>query len=99
MKNKKIIAMIITIVLLLSIILHFCNCLIHLNHNCTHDDNCPICQIIHKYRKNLNGIDTNLAKIVVANLLIFSLIVIYLNNIIRDKKKNTLIGLKVELLN
>ena len=41
--KRKNITKIIAIILLVSMILRFCFVIIHLNHDCTHDDNCPIC--------------------------------------------------------
>lgn len=99
MIKEKNITKIIAIILLVSMILRFCFVIIHLNHDCTHDDNCPICALIHKFKDDLNGFDPNLVKVVIAILLIFPKVAIYLTDKIRDKKKETLVGLKVELIN
>ena len=96
MKDAKSITRIIVISLLVSMILIFCVSFVHLNHDCTHDDNCLICALIHKFKGNLNGF---IVKIVVVVLLIISQIVTYSSDRIKDKKKDTLVGLKVELLN
>lgn len=89
----------IAIILLVSMILHFCFAIIYLNHDCTHNDSCPICTLIHKFKDDLNGFDPNLSKVIIAILLIFPPVATYLNDKIRDKKKDTLVGLKVELIN
>lgn len=99
MRNAKKITRIIAIILLISMILCFCFAIMHLNHDCTHDDNCPVCVLIHKFKDDLNGFDPNLDKVVIVILLIFPLVEICLSNKIRDKKKDTLVGLKVELIN
>ena len=41
--NKRIIS-ILSIILLVSLILHFSYVLVHINHECSHDDKCPICR-------------------------------------------------------
>lgn len=89
---------IIVIILLVSMILRLSIVIIHLNHNCTHDDNCLACILIHKLKEEFNGFDPNLTKVIIANLLIFTTVTTYLDNKIINKKKDTLIGLKVELL-
>lgn len=99
MIKVKNITKIIAIILLVSMILRFCMCFICLNHDCTHDDNCPICTLIYKYKDNLNGFVPKFVNVIIVILLIFSPVAIYLCDKIRDKKKDTLIGLKVELLN
>lgn len=98
MKAKKI-SRIIAIILLVSMILHFCFVIIHLKYDCTHDDNCPICALIHKFKDDLNGFDPNLTKVIIVILVLFSSLVLYFPNKITDKKKFTLVGLKVELIN
>ncbi len=99
MIKAKNINKIIAVILLVSMILRFCFVVIHLNHDCTHDNNCSICKIIHKFKDDLNGFDPNLAKVIIFILLIFSLVTTYLSNRIRNKKEDTLVGLKVELIN
>ncbi len=98
MINKKNIIRIITIILLVSIILRFCLIVINLNHDCTHDDNCPICALTDKFKNDLNEITSNI-KVLIVILLIFLSVTIYLIDKIRDRNKNTLVGLKVELIN
>ena len=99
MIKAKNLTRIIAIILLVSMILHFCFVLIHINHDCTHDDNCPICALIHKLNDDLGGCDPNLTKIIIAILLLIPPLAFYLSNRITDKKKYTLVGLKVELIN
>lgn len=89
----------IAIILLVSIILRFCFAIIYLNHDCTHNDSCPICTLIHKFNDDLNGFDSNLPKVIIAIILIFSPVATYLKDKVKDKKKDTLVGLKVELIN
>lgn len=99
MIKAKHITRIIAIVLLVFMILRFCFAIIHLKHDCTHDENCAICSLIHKLKKEIDGFDTNLTKIVIAILIIFPPLAFYLSNRNTDKKKYTLVGLKVELIN
>lgn len=99
MIKAKNITKIIAIILLVSMILRFCFVIIHLNHDCTHDDNCPICALIHKFKEDLGGFDSNLTKVIIAILLLFPPVAFYLNSRLFDKKKETLVGLKVELIN
>ena len=98
MKAKKL-SIIIAIILLVSMILRFCFVIIHLKHDCTHDDNCPICALIHKFKDDLNGFDPNLTKAIIVILVLFPSLVLYFLNKITDKKKFTLVGLKVMLIN
>lgn len=99
MIKVKNITRIISIILLVSLILLFFFVIMHLNHDCTHDDNCPVCALIYRFSDALSGFDPNLAKVIISILLMFTSVVIYLSNIISDKKKDTLVGLKVELIN
>ena len=99
MEKTKNLIKILTIILLVSVILRFCFVIVHFNHNCTHDDNCPICTLIHNFKNDLNGFNPSLVEIVIAMLVLFPPIAIYLNNRTTDKKEYTLIGLKVELIN
>ena len=97
-KNKKKI-MLMEVLLLVIILFSFCLYLVHFKYNCTHNDNCPFCLLAHKISDTLNGFNSNLAKVIIVILLTFSLVINHLNNKIRDKKKYTLVGLKVELIN
>lgn len=90
---------IIAIIMLIFMILHFCFIILHLNHDITHNDNCPICILIHKLKNDISGFNPNLIKIVTALTVVLSSLSFYLSNRIIDKKKNTLVGLKVELIN
>ncbi len=90
---------IIAINLLVLMILYFCLAIIHINYDCTHDDNCHICALINKVKDNLNGFDPNLTKLVITVLIFLSPVAYYLPAKITDKKKYTLVGLKVELIN
>ena len=80
-------------------ILRFCFIIVHFDHNCTHDDNCPVCTLIHNFKNDLTGFNPSLVEIVITMLVLLSPITIYLNNRTADKKKYTLLGLKVELSN
>lgn len=89
-KIKKIIP----IFLLISIIICICFITKHINHECNHN-NCPICLIIN----NLKNIKTNNINIIIIPFYYF-VIKQTLNTFkINDKKKYTLFGLKVELIN
>lgn len=87
---------IISITLLISLILRFSYALGHINHECSHD-NCPICTLIYELKKDFNSIGSSLIEIVIIIMSLFFSIKLYLNNK-DDKKKKTLIELKVELL-
>ncbi len=99
MTNAKNITRIIAIILLVSMILCFCMFFIHIKYDCTHEDNCPICVLIHKFNEDLSGFDPNIVKVIITILLISSPVATYLRDKIRDKEKETLVGLKVELIN
>lgn len=99
MRNAKNMTRIIAIILLVSMILCLSLIIIHLKYDCTHDDNCPICALIHKFKEDLGGFDPNLTEIIIAILLLFPPVAFYLNSRLFDKKKETLVGLKVELIN
>ena len=77
MKKDIIIPKIITITFLVSLILCFCIYFIHLNQDCTHNDNCLICVIIKKVKDNLIGFKYN-----ISNITITFFIYIILNNIL-----------------
>lgn len=96
MKKAKNVSKIITIILLVSIILRFCYVIIHINHDCNHDDTCPICTIINKFKEDINGFNPNIIKEILAIIVIFPPIVRILK-IIKNRKEETLIGLKVRL--
>lgn len=98
MLKARSIIKIIAIILLVSTILRFCFVVMHLNHNCNHNDNCPICTLVHRFKDDLNGFDPNLIKIIIDILVVFLSLSSHLSNKFIDKKKDTLIGLKVELL-
>ena len=87
----------IAIILLISMFFHFWFIIAHLNHECTHDDHCPICALMNRLKKDLNGYKPSITFVIVS-VLLFILIVFYkINN--TDKKRYTPIGLKVELIN
>ena len=86
---------IITIVLLVSIILCFCYAMIYIRHDCTHDDSCFVCSLIHQFQNNSNGFVSKFFEIIVVLFLLFAPLSFYINSDI----KNTLISLKVELIN
>ena len=98
MKKDIIITRIITITFLVSLTLCLCIYFIHLNQDCTHNDNCQICVIIQKFNDNLIGFNQNQARLIITFLFILSPIIIYLIDKLRDKNQNTLVRLKVELL-
>ena len=87
----------IAIILLISMFFHFWFIIVHLNHECTHDDSCPICSLIHKFTNDLNGFNPDL--IIVIIILLFYPLIFYLAKRVVDRKKYTLVELKVELLN
>lgn len=88
-----------TILLLVSVILRFCFVILSFNHNCTHDDNCPICTLIHNIENDLKGFNPNLLELIITLMMLLVPVSSVFNNKTTDKKKYTLIGLKVELLN
>lgn len=93
--NKRIIE-ILSIILLVSLIVHFSYILVHINHECSHDDNCPICTIIKGLVKSV-GYNPKIIELIIIN------IIFIINYIVTskfyDNRYNTLIGLKVELNN
>ena len=99
MIKTKNITTIVAIILLVFMILRFCLVIIHMEHDCSHDDNCPICALIHKYKNDLNGINFGLTKIVITIFLLLSSLTLNLLNRVINKKKYTPVGLKVELIN
>ena len=99
MKEVKCNEKVLTIIMLVSMILVFCFFVIHLNHSCSHDNNCPICSFMYKFKENLNGFNPNISEIIIMILPFSFLFIICLRHRITDKNKYTLVGLKVELIN
>ncbi len=89
---------IIAIILLVSMIIRLTFIIEHLNHECSHDENCPICELINNLKKDITGFDPNIILVIIEVLLLYYSVIIYLNNRLTNKKDNTLIGLKVELI-
>lgn len=87
----------IAIILLISMFFHFWFIIIHLNHECTHDDHCPICALINRFKRDLNGYKPCITFVIVSVLLFISRAFYKINKI--DRKRYTPIGLKVELIN
>ena len=85
--SKRIIK-ILSIILLVSLILRFSYALIHINHDCSHDDDCLIC--------NISGLNPKILEIVISVIFIINY---FITNRFFDNRYNTLIGLKVELNN
>ena len=97
MKLKSI-TKIISFILLVSLILYFCVALLHLVNHASHD-NCYICSLIHKINDDFKGFSPDIIEIIISYIMVIGSSLIYTLYILDDKKKNTLIGLKVELLN
>lgn len=95
-KNKR---KFITILLLVSMILCFCFTLININHNCTHDDNCPVCVILTKVKNDLSSFNPNHLKPVITIIFILSSVVFYLKLKLLNKYHKTPIDLKVRMNN
>ena len=93
--NKKVIV----IALLISMIFRFSFVISHFDHECTHDDNCSICLLINQFKKDINTFVPNLSNIIINVIAIFIALEFFIINRILDKKRNTPIGLKVELIN
>lgn len=91
-KTKKLVILI----SIVSIILSFCFVLKNINHECNHDD-CPICEVINIVKKDLKGFKPIL-KIVLIEIIINNVLV-HIQELFLIRKNNTLIGLKVELIN
>ena len=98
MESKRIVK-IIALLLLFSVVLRFCFIIVNAKHDCTHDDNCPICTLIHRFQDDLDGFDPNLSKVIIAVILLIPPVEFYIANRLTDKKRYTLVGLKVELIN
>ena len=94
--NKRIIK-ILSIILLVSLILRFSYVLVHINHDCSHDDNCPICIIIKGLVKDI-GYNPKIIELVIIGFIFITSYLIN-NNKFYDNRYNTLIGLKVKLNN
>jgi len=99
MERKAKIVRIINIILVVSMILRFCFVLTHINHDCTHDDNCLTCSLIHKFNSDISGFNPHMGVLITFVLLVFSSLLAYVNDKSSDKKRNTPVGLKVELIN
>ena len=93
--NKRIIS-ILSIILLVSLILHFSYVLVHINHECSHDDKCPICIIIKGLVKDI-GYNPKIIELIIISIIFISNYIV--TNKYYDNRYNTLIGLKVELNN
>lgn len=93
-KNIKIIISFLLILITFRIIYVYKN----LNHDCSHEYDCPICMIIEKFSNEIGGYNPNLIEIIIV-LLFLSDIPYSFKRIIFSKKETTLIGLKVELIN
>lgn len=90
---------IIEIILIISIVFDIILIFNHLNHDCTHDNNCKICVLIHKIKDDLKSFSANIVNLFEITLLFFSIKTsIFINNII-NKKQYTPVGLNVELIN
>ena len=94
MKENRIITIIFIICLLIRISL----VITHIKHDCTHNDDCPICAIIKTLNKDLSIYNPIVTKVILL-LILFQLFGLILIRIVKDKKSETLIGLKVELIN
>ena len=97
MKLKSI-TKIISFILLVSLILYFCVALLHLVNHASHED-CHVCTLLHKINDDFKGFSPDIVEIIINYIIILGCSLIYTLYILDDKKKNTLIGLKVELLN
>lgn len=93
--SKRIIK-ILSIILLVSLILRFSYALIHINHDCSHDDDCLICNIIKCLKCDISGLNPKILEIVISVIFIINY---FITNRFFDNRYNTLIGLKVELNN
>ena len=93
--NKKVIV----IALLISMIFRFSFVISHFDHECTHDDNCSICLLINQFKKDINSYVPNLSNIIINVIGSFIILEFFIISKILDKKRNTPIGLKVELIN
>ena len=99
MKKQAKLLKIINIVLILSMILRICFFIAHLNANCIHHDDCPICKIINHFNKDLTGYKPNNAIIVIGLFMVYIPIIISYCKLFNSKKNCTPVGLNVELLN
>lgn len=81
--------------LLVVLIFNFFYVLVHINHECTHDDNCPVCTVIKYLKNNILGLNTKVIEIVIINF-IFIINYLFVRKLY-DNRYSTLIGLKVEI--
>lgn len=98
MKNRKLIKNIICILILISMIAPIIFIGIHSKHNCTHNDNCKVCQEIIIYKDILSSFGTCILLAFLIKV-IFKVIKIILPNINRKYVRYTLVNLKVKLSN
>ena len=97
--NSRNIVKYIALILIVSIILRFCYVLIHMRHECTHDDNCPVCLMINNIKKEFLGNDFDIFNIITIILIFYIPISFHLNKLLFDERCETMVGLKVELIN
>ncbi len=91
---KKIIPVLLLIVLVLQLVIIY----IHLNYEHNHEE-CEICSLIYMFEYNLKGCSPNNYFIVLIIIICPYLLKLVYENIIHDRKENTLVGLKVKLNN
>ena len=82
-------------ILLIVLVFNFFYVLIHINHDCTHDEKCPICTVIKYFKNTISGLNNKIIEIIIINLLF--IINYFFVRKLYDNRYNTLIGLKVEI--
>lgn len=90
---------ILLLILLVVIILSFWFTVLNLNHKCISNNDCPICIVINRIKDSLKFFFLNSIGTAAIDLSIFCFIILYLDNNIFNKKRQTLVSLKVKLIN
>lgn len=96
--NKRLIKCV-ALILLFSFLLKFGFIIIHAKHECNHDETCPICFIINSIVHEFDGFDPNIKEVLIVILILFTPYFYISYKDTFNKSENTLVGLKVELLN
>lgn len=93
---RNIYVKIMSVILLTTILFRFVFIVHYIHHDCE-DERCIICDLINKVKEDYNGFNPSIIELII--VFIFLKIIEFIKSTIINKTKNTLVGLKVELLN
>lgn len=97
MQKKRLVALLITLLFLATVLFSYNYISENVHHNCTHDDNCPICMEIEACLQFVSSIRIlPVIPLFIGFLYVISQAVSTIYTSVQDT--NTLISLKVELL-